>query len=655
MFPYLKHSEKFIHPPIDSINKYEEIFFNLAFLTAEIFQAQAKANQDKRKVQLAMENIEYAEQILLKRLKLIKTESDRFILVEDSYKTYELGMQILHLAFSDNPSSTLLEKALQWMEKSKAFGLKKNLATHLKNSAPSKGFQVESLQKKLQAEMAIYKEKVTRRRISPIMDTLQVFSWEDSLFELTRTYDSLFFRIQNSLSSPQPDNVSLKLPELQLSLRSQQHLLSYFISESTLHRIYMGKNFVVWDTTQLPQNFEKLVQKHVANFSDWKEQKDRVKDTTNLVNFASESHLLYNLLIPPKLDSLLQGITNKTASLIVIPDGVIGLVPFEWLVRIPPAKNKLGTFGQLDFMGNYLPIHLEYSGSFKANKIGTKAKARYTFGGFAPSYGKGGLISSERGLPGQRVIDNMKGMSSGAPITELLFSQQETRQISKLLESHSLTGKAVTRNLFKQVASNYDILHLSMHGYSDPVDPKLSGLIFSPCKEGASCEEKNIQEEDLHEAILYAFEIANLDLDARLVVLSACQTGTGKIQKGEGIMSLARAFALAGVPSQIVSLWNVDDQATLLLFTEFYKHLLSGDAKDVSLWKAKQVLKADPKYAHPYFWSAFVLIGDESPMPDIKAARFWQKWRLKIILVCIGTLMAAYTLKRVFPKPSQAN
>ena len=646
MFPYLKHSEKFIHPPIDSINKYEEIFFNLAFLTAEIFQVQAKAHRDKGKILLAIENIEYAEQLLLKRLELIRTESDRFILVEDSYKTYELGMELLHLAYSDDPSPPLLEKALQWMEKSKAFGLKKNITRYFKNSADSKRVTAESLREGLQAEMAIYQEKIIRARISPIMDTLEVFSWEDSLFELTRTYDSLVFRLQNSSSISEMDTIPLNLSELQHSVGFKQQMLSYFISDGTLHRFYIGNKFAHWDTTQLPLTFEQLIQDYVTFFSDWGGQKDMVKDSANLQKFASTGHYLYNLLIPAQLDSILKNGHQSPNSLVFIPDGVLGLLPFDWLVAKSPSSYETQTFGELDLMGNYLPIYMEYAASFNVRRKSNQEEAKYTFGGFAPSYGTGGLMSSERGLPGQRVIDNIKGMNSGAPITELSFNQEETQQISRLLESQTLSGETATRERFKQVAPNYDILHLSMHGYSDKEDPKLSGLIFSPCKEGAGCEGENIREEDLHEAILYAFEIANLDLNARLAVLSACQTGTGKVQKGEGIMSLARAFALAGVPSQIVSLWNVDDQATLLLFTEFYKHLLAGDAKDVSLWKAKQALKVDPKYSHPYFWSAFVLIGDASPMPNIKPARFWQKWGLLIIVVSICAILLAYRSSR---------
>ena len=622
---------------LDTISLKKNLFDGI-LVKSRLEFSRTKNSKDDIGIIGAYNFVKLAEELLILRVEEVHTLSDQHILLEDSYKTYELGTRILRKAYESNPTLELFEEALQWTEKSKAFGLREMVRDSIRS---------HTLAESLTTQINSLKERITRNRLRPVMDTLQVFAWEDSLFKLTQSYDSLLFRDKDLVQRIQRDSTFTKLKILQYNLGAEQQMLTYFISESILHRFHIGKEFAHWDTMHLPLNFVELIQRHVSFFSNWEKQREIVKDSANLAHFASKSHNLYKLLVPPKLDSLLASVHGESLSLVVIPDGILGLIPFDWLVIKEPNLNEYPRFRQLDFLGNFLPIHFEYSAAYKTSRKENKFLAKLGLGSYAPSYGSGSIPSSERGLPSQRVMDNVKGMNPGYPIKELVYNQEETQKISRLLDSKMVSGPAATRAHFKQEAPNYDILHLSMHGYSDPEDPKLSGLIFSPCKEGQGCEGKNIREEDLHEAILYAFEIENLDLNARLIVLSACQTGIGKIQKGEGVMSLARAFALAGVPSQIVSLWNVDDQATLLLFTKFYKHLLAGDSKNVALWKAKQALKTDPKYSHPYFWAAFVLIGDESPMPDIKPAGLWQKWGIWIALVGMCILLTVIMLKRL--------
>jgi CHAT domain-containing protein len=106
--------------------------------------------------------------------------------------------------------------------------------------------------------------------------------------------------------------------------------------------------------------------------------------------------------------------------------------------------------------------------------------------------------------------------------------------------------------------------------------------------------------------------IYNLTLNADLVVLSACETGIGELKRGEGIVSLARAFAYAGAKSIITTLWSVNDKSTMHIMEEFYRQLHKGQPKDYALWKAKMeyLQKAKSETAHPFFWSAFVPVGD---------------------------------------------
>ena len=114
----------------------------------------------------------------------------------------------------------------------------------------------------------------------------------------------------------------------------------------------------------------------------------------------------------------------------------------------------------------------------------------------------------------------------------------------------------------------------------------------------------------------YAKDIYNLSLNADLVTLSACETGIGELKRGEGIISLARAFAYAGAKSIVTTLWSVNDVRTSELMEHFYKNLYKGMDKDAALWQAKKdFLKAHKGMsAHPYYWAGFIPIGDMSPI-----------------------------------------
>jgi CHAT domain-containing protein len=141
---------------------------------------------------------------------------------------------------------------------------------------------------------------------------------------------------------------------------------------------------------------------------------------------------------------------------------------------------------------------------------------------------------------------------------------------------------------------------LAAHGYFDEAQPSRSGVVLSTAQPGSE------------DGVLQAFEISKLKLNADLVVLSACQTGLGKLLGGEGIVGLTRAFLSAGAQSVVASLWNVNDAATAEFMKHLHRQLRRGVARDQALRQAKLAVMQTPDtpWRHPYFWAAFVLIGD---------------------------------------------
>lgn len=144
-----------------------------------------------------------------------------------------------------------------------------------------------------------------------------------------------------------------------------------------------------------------------------------------------------------------------------------------------------------------------------------------------------------------------------------------------------------------------EILHIATHGFSSEKTPELSGLFFTkPENIGPSTDE---------DGILYINELFGLNLDANLVVLSACKSGTGKILKGEGIYALPRGFIFAGIPNMIASMWKVHDEKTMKLITSFYEALAEGHSYREALQSAKVSMIEEGEL--PIDWSGMILIG----------------------------------------------
>jgi len=182
-------------------------------------------------------------------------------------------------------------------------------------------------------------------------------------------------------------------------------------------------------------------------------------------------------------------------------------------------------------------------------------------------------------------------------------SNEELKAMAKYTENGEYyLGKQATEGHFKKLSkqNQYDVIHISTHGILNS-NPLYSNLDFN--------SSLSIGDEDNK---LHVYELYNLPLSARLVVLSACSTGEGQYTPGEGVMSIGRAFMYAGSPSIVMSLWEVNDRSTSHLMEYFYKALNEGYTKDRALQKAKlQYLETICNWAtHPFYWSAFVTMGN---------------------------------------------
>ncbi|WP_414573948.1 CHAT domain-containing protein [Nostoc sp. CCY 9925] len=190
-------------------------------------------------------------------------------------------------------------------------------------------------------------------------------------------------------------------------------------------------------------------------------------------------------------------------------------------------------------------------------------------------------------------------------IQRLPGTEKEAQEILKLVSpSENIQAFGFDANYnwaTNDQLSQYKILHFATHGFLDSTEPELSGIVLSLIdKQGKS-----------QRGFLRLTDIFNLNFPAELVVLSACQTGLGEEVKGEGLVGLTRGLMYAGAARVVVSLWNVDDEATSLLMSQFYSQMLQqGKTPAAALRAAQLKMWSQEKWRNPYSWSAFTLLGE---------------------------------------------
>jgi CHAT domain-containing protein len=197
------------------------------------------------------------------------------------------------------------------------------------------------------------------------------------------------------------------------------------------------------------------------------------------------------------------------------------------------------------------------------------------------------------------------GVSRDDVFSRLPFSHLEAQTIYSAAApgtaTEALDFDANKAMVLSSKLANYRIVHLATHGFLDSQHPELSGLVFS-------LFDRNGQAQD---GFLRLSDVYNLELNADLVVLSACQTALGKQVDGEGLIGLARGFMYAGSPRVIASLWAVDDEATAVLMGKFYQSLLQDhETAAQALRTAQRWMHSQGRWKAPYYWAGFVLLGE---------------------------------------------
>ncbi len=531
--------------------------------------------------------LQLATRTLLHRLKnSFSTEWDKLELLATSQEISELGILISQELFEKTGDSKYQNSAFEFLENNKYVLLQDALQSKEATSFGNVPLDVIQKEEALDQALLIAKTKKieahdSKSKQKAIKNYNQVLSEIDQLKEHLQSQYPTYYQYKYAL-----DNTSIQ--SVQKQLNSSTFLMEYFIGKEQVYVYTISSTEVHY--TLIPMSNEQIKTQVKALRNVLSNYRYILKNKGMAIQTYQElAYWFYQELLAPALAPI-----KGKEHLIIIPDGLLGHLPFEAFITSPPSQMK--PLNQLDFFVKEYKISYAYSSSLLLNK-NTSKQHNSNLLAMGAIYGD----SLSTGSPQNRSLELSKLRNKLPPLDAI---RDELEALKPMMEGNYYYGKTANEKTFKEEASKYAILHLAMHGILNEKHPILSSLAFT---ENGDPEEDNF---------LQAFEISQMKLNAELVVLSACETGYGKFQQGEGVMSLARSFMYAGVPSMVVSMWQVNDASTALIMSAFYDKLAQGMDKAEALQQAKlfYIKHAQDITAHPAFWAAFIQLGDASPI-----------------------------------------
>lgn len=567
----------------------------------ETSRAPIDLNEAERFAELSLAAMEYQSS-------QFQRQGSAMLWREQNYAYFENAIDIKLQKAARLNSTDYIWQAFLLADKAKTFALREHLRDM--NALQFAGMPDSLIQKERELRTAItWHEKQRQEAISSGSKAT------DSLL-LTLSGQLTDFRLghqelKDQFEREYPSYYHLKYDEPDISATYLQeflakeghHLVEYFVGDSNIYCFVVSQEKIEAKKLQRKGDLDTLVKQMRTGITGMVSKDGNATAATE--QYAEAAGKLYEAVFSPITDLL-----SGSRKLLIIPDGPLALVPFDALIRrAPEDMYNLPSFSYLlkDFQISY-----NYSATLlrEMSESPQRRSARKTWLGVAPAF------------TGEPVQDAPRFGFSPLPL-----NQQEVETIQSLVKGEVLMGAAATKRAFLSAAPDYQILHLSTHGYGNRLIGDNSFLAFS--------EVPNQVEDEF----LFARELYAQQLNADLVVLSACETSLGQLQRGEGIISLARGFSFAGVRSMVTSLWTVSDRSTVDLLRQFYEQLLNeGLPKDEALWQAKKYLLSG-EFQEPYYWAAFIPVGDMTAMVSPKKGLLNHYWWLFALLVTAGLLL----------------
>ncbi|MCD4682391.1 MAG: CHAT domain-containing protein, partial [Bacteroidales bacterium] len=597
------------NPDLQFIEPDLNIFYTLqskAFTFYEYYKNKTELTKD---LVASLETCQLAVQLF----DIIKSsygeENTKLVVTTKVNEIFDLSVIVAAELFEITKDKDYLNLAFEFSEKGKAAVLLSSLREFEAMEIGDIPLEIREKEKFLNKDISLYKKLVydESQKVNP--DSSKVTAWKNQIFEKTKSHDSLVASIENEY--PEYYNLKynfqvLNLENVQDILNENEAFIEYKIADSILISFLITRDTILLNKKLIESDFSYRIENLVGSINKLSED---FGSKEQYISFSQQSHYMYNVLIEPL------GLSENQSTIIIIPDDILGYLNFEILIKKQPDLQKVD-YKNLDYLINSHSISYGYSGTILFQRQISK-KGNNKLLAMAPSYQFNENNNSN-------VVASIRDLKEN--LNPLDYIIDEVERVNSIFKGRLFIEEEATEANFKAHAHKYNILHFAMHTLVNDENPLASKLVFT------------LNNDSIEDGFLNTYEIYNLDLNAELAVLSACKTGVGKLSKGEGIMSLARGFLYAGVPGIVMTLWEIEDISSVEIMTGFYRNLKKGMKKDDALRNSKlsYLESSDPVQSHPYFWAAYVQIGNNNPV--ITYSKYMYFIYAAILLSLIGIL-----------------
>jgi len=511
--------------------------------------------------------------------------------VRDKLKVYEFLISLLYQMNVDDPSSSHAEEIFHVLERAKSRAFLESLGESKIDIRESLSPGLKKRENELSSQISLVIQELSR----PDLSKKRRKELLNKLRDREDDYISLISRMRvevpelANLVSAEPCSVK----QVQQHLDGKTALIEYFLGENESFMVFITKNeFGVYGLPSRSE-IEKSIKAYIKILSG--PPRGEFKGT------LAAKRIYRELLYPAE-----RNIPESVESLIIVPDGILYSLPFETLIPDTQDQRSQDDYLITKYKISYVPSSSALLFLSENMAKSGNPKSLLAFGN--PSYM---LRDSSKGKKPKTEIQILRELylDQGFDFSPLPYTEREILEISTYFSADKkdiyLKDEA-REEIFKEAPlKDYQIIHFACHGFLAEEFPFRSALVLS------------LDDDPQEDGFLQVLELYNLRLKADLVVLSACQTGKGRLERGEGILGLPRIFFYAGARSVMLTLWRINDESAATFMNLFYRYLSKGNDKAQALRLTKLDM-INSKFRHPFYWAAFILNGDSNSTLNFK-------------------------------------
>ncbi len=619
---------------------------------ATVFLSQYKQTHLLKDLTASLAYFLCADELVDQMRQSYKVEDSTLTLAEKAKRiVYDAGLEALQIAelhcksmgqemftaemeaykeeYGYNLPDALIDLAFHFSEKSKGILLYAGIKDAKARADMQLSLELEAEERQLRLELSFLEQCMIEETNKEVKhqnaDTLS--EWQTRHFHSKKQYDALIERLEKDFPHYYRLKYDLKITtigQIQSALSPKTAVISYVLTEGFLYTFIITPTNQHWEQQKLPAGFEHLTGDFTYTFHPFEKE-----------IYLQYGYELYRLLLQPLEE---KGLLNHISHLVIIPDGSLSHIPFEALLT--QACSGKQPFRALPYLLHHYVISYHYSATlwFQQQTLlqATEQNQELThkielkkddlmgdFIGFAPVYSDAITSSDENDIDLTLEVDIyeklglenpqnrqrihyaeaegvLRSKVEGKDYVELLNSENEVREAGQMFaemgqKARVLLHQSATLEAFKTLAGQYKYVLIAAHTDVDDQQPERTGIIFSPNEADGR-------------GIFYMSDAYNLNLQAEVVVLSCCETGLGKVKKGEGTLALNRGFLYSGAKNVVYTLFKVYDKESSQLTTHLFSHLLAKQSCAEALHNAKLLLIQQGLM--PIKWAGYVMVGE---------------------------------------------